>query len=141
MLPVGAFIRNLAEWNQRQDDLRGVDALAVVGNSGTHYQPRGGMDDGVVALTSASLAFARTEERTRIVPYCHSTPTPITLLGMDCTAARGIVDVDNESHATSRIVRSFLADTADWKSLGSPSSTDGVLSQLGGPYVEAVTAG
>ena len=29
------FVWDLATWNQGQDDLRGVDALAIIGNAGT----------------------------------------------------------------------------------------------------------
>ncbi len=38
LVPGSAFLWNLATWNQRGDDLRGVDAIAVVGNAGS-YMP------------------------------------------------------------------------------------------------------
>jgi len=40
-------------WNQFGDDLRGVDAVAAIGNAGTAQA-----SDGVVETTAASLDFA-----------------------------------------------------------------------------------
>jgi len=68
------------------DDLRGVDALAVVGNAG-FYMPNlssgftnTNASDGLVSLTSASLGFAvpRQSFPTRVVPYCHIDPIAFT---------------------------------------------------------------
>jgi uncharacterized protein (TIGR03437 family) len=131
MVPGSTFLWDLATWNQHWDDLRGVDALAVVGNAGTYYQP-GGLDDGVVSLTSGSLRFARSDQQTRIVPYCHTTPGDLSSFGMTCSGHRGIADIDGPSHLTAQIVRSFLADTPDWTLIGSPPSRDPYLSQYGG---------
>ena len=36
LVPGSAFLWNLATWNQRGDDLRGVDAIAVIGNAGSY---------------------------------------------------------------------------------------------------------
>ena len=36
MEPGSSFFWNLATWNQRGDDLRGVDAIAVIGNAGVY---------------------------------------------------------------------------------------------------------
>jgi pimeloyl-ACP methyl ester carboxylesterase len=36
LVPGSAFLWNLATWNQRGDDLRGVNAIAVVGNAGSY---------------------------------------------------------------------------------------------------------
>lgn len=132
-----AFLWNLATWNQRQDDLRGVDALAVIGNEGNHYAQ--GLDDGIVSITSGSLGFARSDQRTRIVPYCHVTSSFLISLVVNCTG-QGIADVDGPSHLTAQIVRSFLADTQDWTSIGKAPSQDSDLSQLGGLYVSGNTA-
>ena len=38
LAPGSAFLWNLANWNQRTDDLRGVSAIAVIGNAGA-YSP------------------------------------------------------------------------------------------------------
>lgn len=81
MAPGNQFLWDLATWNQGQDDLRGVDALAVIGNAGT-YGTTNNASDGVVSLTSGSLGFVATDQRTRIVPYCHVTPGFLTGLGM-----------------------------------------------------------
>ena len=64
-----------------------------------------GMDDGVVSLTSASAGFAVADIRARVLPYCHITPGFSTLfdtVGMSCTAARGIADIDTPAHLTAR---------------------------------------
>ena len=123
------FLWDLATWNQGHDDLRGVDALAIIGNAGTNNA-----SDGVVSLTSASLGFVQPDQRTRIVPYCHVTPGPLTGLGMNCSNHQGIADIDSASHLSAQIVRSFLADTSDWMSIGTTPNADPWLSQYGGVY-------
>ncbi len=133
MVPGSAFLWNLSRWNQNQDDLRGVDAVAIIGNAGNHYA-LGGQDDGVVSLTSGSLKFTRSDQRTRIVPYCHVTPDPVTRLGMDCDNNHGIADVDGPSHYSAQIVRSFLVDTPAWMAVGSSPAQNLWLSQTGGVY-------
>ena len=125
------FLWDLATWNQGQDDLRGVDALAIIGNAGT-YGNTSNASDGVVSLTSASLGFVEPDQRTRIVPYCHVTPGFLTGLGMSCFNNQGIANIDSASHLSAQIVRSFLADTTAWQSLGNPPSTDPFLWQYGG---------
>lgn len=140
MILGSAFLWNLASWNQGRDDLRGADALSIVGNAGSWYSP-GGLDDGVVSLTSASLGFASSEDRrTRIVPYCHSTPGFFTGLGMTCSGPRGIADIDTSAHLTARIVRAFLADEATWTTIGASPSQDPWLSKYGGMYFAYQTA-
>src|SRR5579864_1133518 len=125
------FLWDLATWNQGQDDLRGVDALAVIGNAGTEGATNNA-SDGVVSLTSASLGFVEPDQRTRIVPYCHVTPGFMTDLGMSCYNNQGIADINDPSHLTAQIVRSFLADSAAWQSIGNPPSTDPFLKTYGG---------
>ena len=125
------FLWDLATWNQGQDDLRGVDALAIIGNAGT-YGTTNNASDGVVSLTSGSLGFVEPDQRTRIVPYCHITPGFLTGLGMSCANNHGIADIDSASHLSAQIVRSFLADTTAWQSVGYPPSADPFLSRYGG---------
>jgi uncharacterized protein (TIGR03437 family) len=137
MVPGSAFLWTLGTWNQRLDDLRGVDALAVIGNNGT--APQTNQSDGLVSLTSGSLEFARPDERTRIVPYCHVTPSGLIALFVPCRG-QGIADIDSSAHLSARTVRSFLADTPDWKSIGTTPSQDQYLSQFGGVYFAAVQA-
>jgi len=137
MVPGSAFLWYLSQWNQRRDDLRGVDALAIAGNAGIYYSVANGthVDDGVVSLTSASLSsFGAPDERTRIVPYCHVPPGLVNNLVMDCFGAGGIANIDTPSHLTSQIVRSFLADTPAWTIVGHTPSTDTVLPPYGGVY-------
>jgi len=125
------FLWDLATWNQGQDDLRGVDALAIIGNAGT-YGSTSNASDGVVSLTSGSFGFAQPDQRTRIVPYCHITPGLLTGLGMSCANHQGIADINDPSHLSWQILRSFLADTTAWQSVGNPPSTDPFLSRYGG---------
>ena len=123
------FIWDLATWNQGQDDLRGVDALAIIGNAGNWYSP-GNADDGVVSLTSASLDFASIgEQRTRIIPYCHTTPG----FAVDCpNTALPIAKVSDDSHPTAQIVQSFLAGTTAWQSIGATPDQNAYLQRYGG---------
>jgi uncharacterized protein (TIGR03437 family) len=125
------FLLDLATWNQGQDDLRGVDAVAIIGNAGT-YGNTASASDGVVSLTSGSLGFAEPDQRTRIVPYCHITPGFLTGLGMSCSGHQGIADINTPSHLTAQIVRSFLSDTLAWQSLGTAPSQDPFLKADGG---------
>jgi uncharacterized protein (TIGR03437 family) len=133
MIPGSPFLWYLATWNQRGDDLRGVDGLAIVGDAGYWQANNFSTDspvlsDGVVSITSASLGFvplsyARSPVRTRILPYCHVPPgSPI-----DCTGG-GIAHVD-QAPETGAIVLSFLENTPDWQSIGNSNQT-----QYGGLY-------
>ncbi len=131
MAPGNQFLWDLATWNQGQDDLRGVDALAIIGNAGT-FGTTASASDGVVSLTSGSIGFVEEDQRTRIVPYCHITPGFLTGLGMSCSNHQGIADIDSAAHLSAQIVRSFLADTAAWQSVGYPPSADPFLSRYGG---------
>ena len=127
------FIWDLATWNQFGDDLRGVDALAVIGNAGSEGS-LSRASDGVVALISGSLDFAR-PGRTRIVNYCH---IPLSLgiqaAYLGCTGP-GVAYIDSPSHQTYQIVSSFLLDTAAWQSMGTAPAQDQYLSQYGGMVV------
>ncbi len=130
MVPGSGFLWNLGTWNQRGDDLRGVDALAIIGNAG--YWQSGNStqmlnaSDGVVSLTSASLNFARDPSRTRILPYCHSDPALFSGL-LDCSG-KSIANVD-DAPETAQIVLSFLGGTSAWQSIGLSNQT-----QYGGGY-------
>ncbi len=141
MIPGSGFLWNLANWNQRSDDLRGINAIAVIGNAGI-YQPSltGGAalsnaSDGLVSLTSASIGFvAEQTSTTRIVPYCHVDPSAFTTTALgayQCNGA-GIANVTSESQYTGEIVRSFLAGTTAWQSIGTTPATDPYLSTDGG---------
>ena len=143
LIPGSSFLWNLATWNQRADDLRGVDALAVIGNAGT-YVPSlsattqlNNASDGLVTLTSASLGFALPDATpTQIVPYCHVDPSVFTnnTLGTFACNAAGIANVTSETQATGEIVRSFLKGTTDWQKIGGTPAADPWLSKDGGIF-------
>ncbi|MGD1070188.1 MAG: IPT/TIG domain-containing protein [Bryobacteraceae bacterium] len=149
LIPGSSFLWNLATWNQRGDDLRGVNALAVIGNAGS-YVPGltsttalANASDGLVSLTSASLGFIlQTSPATRIVPYCHIDPSAFTntTFGTYLCDAPGIANVTSTSQYTGQIVRSFLAGTTDWQSIGTAPSSDPYLSTDGGMYFALVNA-
>jgi hypothetical protein len=134
MVPGSGFLWNLATWNQRGDDLRGVDALAIIGNAGywrsTIFATTqlNNASDGVVSLTSASLNFARDSSRTRILPYCHIDPDSVPYPGIDCSGKGGIANVD-QAPETGQIILSFLAGSSNWQSVGFANQT-----QFGGGY-------
>jgi pimeloyl-ACP methyl ester carboxylesterase len=121
MIPGSMFLWRLATWNQGGDDLRGVDALAIIGNAGS-FGAASNASDGVVSLTSASLLFSRDPSRTRILPYCHLdsgwyASTLIGVAGGLTCSGWGIANPDN-AWETGFIVSSFLAGTSDWAGFG-----------------------
>jgi uncharacterized protein (TIGR03437 family) len=144
LIPGSSFLWNLATWNQRGDDLRGVNALAIIGNAGT-YLPSlsattqlNNASDGLVSLTSAALGFALPDAPpTQIVPYCHVDPSVFTntaILGAFACNAAGIANVNSETQDTGVIVRSFLKGNSDWQSVGGTAAKDPWLSTDGGIF-------
>ncbi|HTS47549.1 MAG TPA: hypothetical protein VMH05_06375 [Bryobacteraceae bacterium] len=132
------FIWDLATWNQFGDDLRGVDALAVIGNAGA-WGSLNNASDGLVLLTSGSLDFAETG-RTRVVNYCHvplSSGVEAGFLG--CTGP-GIAFIDSPTHQTYQIVSSFLSNTTAWQSIGNAPAQNYYLSKYGGMVVADLSA-
>jgi uncharacterized protein (TIGR03437 family) len=130
------FIWDLATWNQFGDDLRGTDALAIIGNAGSSGS-LSRATDGVVALTSGSLDFAK-PGRTRIVNYCHIPLSPGIEAGyLGCTGP-GVAYIDSPSHQTYQIVSSFLVDSGAWQSVGAAPAQDQYLSKYGGMVVADV---
>jgi len=132
MFPGSSFLFDLATWNQNRDDLREVEALAIVGNGGG---PIGGnlshVSDGLVSLASSSLLFAAPDERTRIVPYCHTDNPLLIVFAGGCDGAP-IAKVKTPDHLTWQIVDSFLSDTPGWRTLGHAPSQDPILTKYGG---------
>jgi pimeloyl-ACP methyl ester carboxylesterase len=120
------FLFDLATWNQFGDDLRGADALAIIGNA-----VLGSKGDGVVSLTSASLRFVEPDVRTRIVPYCHISFGAALALLTGCYDS-GIAYIDSPSHFTYQIAQSFLGNNTAWETIGTPPSQDEYLSVNGG---------
>jgi uncharacterized protein (TIGR03437 family) len=148
LIPGSSFLWNLSTWNQFSDDLRGVNTVAVIGNAG-QFVPSissttalNNASDGIVSLASASAGFATKQASvTRIVPYCHVDPSvfaDIALGAFNCNAA-GIANVTSEAHYTGEIVRSFLAGTSDWASIGTTPATDPYLSKDGGTFFALVS--
>ena len=142
LIPGSSFLWNLATWNQHGDDLRGVNAIAVIGNAGTYVNnlteaSLSNASDGIVSTTSASLGFvAQNPAVTRIVPYCQVDPGAFTNTSLEpynCNAP-GIANVTDESQYTGQIVRSFLAGTSAWSSIGSTPSIDPYLNMDGGAF-------
>ncbi len=132
------FIWDLATWNQFGDDLRGVDALAVIGNAGA-WGSLNNASDGLVLLTSGSLDFAETG-RTRVVDYCHITlSSGVEADYLGCTGP-GIAFIDSPAHQTYQIVSSFLLNTTAWQSIGNAPAQDKYLSRYGGMLVADLTA-
>jgi uncharacterized protein (TIGR03437 family) len=138
LTPGSAFLWELATWNQGGDDLRGVDALAIIGNAGSMNHGSSNTSDGVVSLTSGSLAFSNDQSRTRIVPYCHVDDANGTLyvlsVGVFNCNGVGIANVD-QAPDTGQIVRSFIADSPAWMSVGTTPNQDPYLYRDGGIYV------
>ena len=137
-LGVGSqFLFDLNTWNDGTDDLRGLDVLAVAGNGGTGEESTiQGFDDGVVTLTSASIAFARLG-RTRVVPACHANLILLTLFSLYCSSNVFIADITDSSNTTGQIIVSFLTGTTAWQSLGQAIESNPVASNLGGVNIEA----
>jgi uncharacterized protein (TIGR03437 family) len=130
LLPGSQFLFDLATWNQNHDDLRGVDTVGIVGNAGGLGPVESG-NDGTVSETSASMSFALSDERTRVVPYCHGAGIFTSILGLGCDAPP-IAKIQTDNPLSWQIVDSFLSDTDTWKSLGHSPSQDKYLSKYGG---------
>jgi uncharacterized protein (TIGR03437 family) len=124
------FLWDLGRWNQGNDDLREIDALAIAGNASFDSA-----SDGVVSLTSASLTFAGVPDaRTRVINGCHIDGAAAFLLL--CSTSQGIAS----SAESQQIVTSFLAGSNTWSSVGHSPSQDGVLSHTAGRFVSVVNA-
>lgn len=129
-----AFVFDLATWNQGTDDLRGLDVFAVIGNGGTGQATFKGFDDGVVSLSSGSIAFAR-DNRTRILPVCHTGPGAVTLAALCPAGTPGIASVGGFGDISARIVVDFLGGTDTI--FGAPIKDDPYLFNSGGVELRA----
>lgn len=136
-----AFVFSLNTWNDTTDDLRGVDAIAAVGNGGTGLLTgTSAFDDGVVPLTSGSLRFYGAG-RTRVLPFCHISAGGIVgTVGLCPASAKGIADIDSATHASAQIIVSFLNGTNAWQSVGTAAESDPFLSVDGGLVIAAHAA-
>jgi uncharacterized protein (TIGR03437 family) len=133
--PGSAFLYDLAIWNQGIDDLREIDAIAVVADGGSGIVSGNGMaaDDSTVSVTSASLDFLM-PDRTRVVNYCHTRLTGLLALG--CSTQTPVAAIDSDRHDTARIILSFLNDTPVWRTVGSSTRDHPRLSTTGGILAE-----
>ncbi len=134
------FLFDLATWNQGTDDLRGVDALAIVGNGGTGRLTMAGFDDGLLALSSGSLSFV-TPGRTRVLPFCHIAGGGlITFAGLCDPTAKGIAEIQSASDPQAQILISFLNGTTGWQLIGTPAEANPALSASAGLDLETHSA-
>src|SRR5579864_5245466 len=134
------FLFGLATWNDNTDDLRGIDAVTLIGNGGTGRATTPGFDDGVVALTAASLGFYQAG-RTRIVPMCHVDGGGlVSLAGLCDSNAKGIAKTRSATDDNARFIVSFLNGTADWQTIGEAAEQNQFLSVYGGLYLRPFTA-
>ena len=134
------FVFDLATWNQGIDDLRGIDAISVLGTTSNSTAEllgimKAGFGDGVTTLTSGSLAFAA-PERTRIIPYCHTgIASPL------CSNAKGnIAEINSADHDSVRIILSFLNNTPDWRAIGQAAEQNTFLAKQAGLLVRSRSA-
>jgi len=139
--PGSPLLWNLARWNQGSDDLRGVDALAIIGNAGSLDGVAGGVtgqSDGVVSTSSAALGFANgvAANRTRILPYCHTYNNS----NVNCASGAPPIAYVDLAPSTLTILLDFLADNTAWESIGTMPSADAYLDQLGGVFFGLETA-
>ena len=127
------FLFDLNTWNQGTDDLRGISAIAVAGNiGGNESQYAAGFDDGVVALTSASLTFYR-PATTRVVPYCHTMNVLLTFANYCPAGAPAIAFLSTDpNNPVGRILLSFLTGTTAWQAVGEAGDSNLLLSRTSG---------
>ena len=127
------FLFDLSQWNQGTDDLRGISAIAVSGSGGTGVESSlSGFDDGIVTLTSSSLGFSRSGF-TRVVPYCHTANSLLTLFGV-CKSGTPVLNIlsTDPANLVGQILVSFLTGTNAWKSVGTAAEADPLASTRAG---------
>jgi len=128
------FLFDLNTWNQGTDDLRGISAISVAGNADAGGQESGvpGFDDGVVALTSSSLAFVK-PGLTRVVPFCHTMNSLLTLFGYCPNGAPTLALLSTDpNNQVGQILISFLTGTNAWQQVGESGDTNSLLSARAG---------
>jgi uncharacterized protein (TIGR03437 family) len=131
------FLFDLNTWNQGSDDLRGIEAIAIIGNGGTGTESGvASFDDGVVTLTSGSLGFYR-QGVTRVVPYCHTETSLLTFIGYCASATPTLNKITSDAaNPLTQIVLSFLSGTNAWKSVGIAAEDVASLKSTGGLMVQ-----
>ncbi len=137
MSPGSEFLFDLNTWNEGLDDLRGVDALAIVGSGGTGSESgvAPGFDDGVASLTSASLSFIH-PGRTRVVTACHASISLLVAFNFCSKDAPPIASIGDASNLVGQIMVSFLTGTNAWQSLGQAIEDNALGSTAGGINIQ-----
>lgn len=117
--PGSQFLYDLNSWNQGTDDLRGLQAMSVSGNGGTGIESTiPGFDDGVVDITSSSLAFYR-PTATRVLPYCHTSSVLLTTFGFCASNTPVLTNINTApDNPVSQAIVSYLTGTSGWQSVG-----------------------
>ena len=94
-----------------------------------------GVSDGLVSVTSASGGSfpGINDDRTRVVPYCHTTGTNAALLNCP-SGVLGIANITSSTHLSWQIIDRFLRDDPSWRNYGMPLDRDPVLSRTGGLF-------
>jgi uncharacterized protein (TIGR03437 family) len=133
------FLMDLNTWNQNHDDLRGIDAAALAGNGGTGLAVSPGFDDGIIALSSASLRFYK-RGVTRVLPLCHSANGVTTQAGLCPSNAKGIAKILAATDDNARLLVSFFTGTPDWQTIGADIDQSSFLKNGSGITVRARTA-
>jgi uncharacterized protein (TIGR03437 family) len=121
---------DLGTWNQGRDDIRQIDAVALVGELSPSVPKWPTMaahsnSDGRVMTSSGSLLFAFPAARTRMITGCH--------IRQWCKP--GVAHVSLDQHPAWLLIDSFLSDTESWRTLGHSPDEDRNLSQRGGLMV------
>jgi uncharacterized protein (TIGR03437 family) len=111
-------------WNQLGDDLRGVDTIAIAGNSiGPTQVPD---SDGLVPVSSAAISFmpSADNQRTRVLNgYCHDNAALHTMaLCPSPNNIGAIANITGPAHPSYMIIRSFLDGNDAWKKVGASES-------------------
>lgn len=130
MVPGSQFLFDLATWNQNHDDLRGVDAIGIIGNAGG-VGPVEKTSDGTVAVTSASMSFALSDIKTRVLPYCHGSGDLTSVLGLGCDGPP-LAKLQSDNPLSWQIIDSFLSGTGTWSTIGHSPLQDPLLAKYGG---------
>lgn len=125
MFQGSSFLGELAGWTQDSRQLRGVEALAVVGDGGPSRA-----HDGVVSLVSGAWLKVLGEDRVRVLPYCHEESLP----GWLCRGL-ALAKVNGRQHLSYRVVESFLRGNDNWRRIGEGPRQSRELSRFGGIHL------
>lgn len=125
--PGSSFLFELATWNQGRDDLRGLEALNVLGNAGNaSLGSPARFHDSTVALTHGSLNTGVSPGNTRVLNQCHTTGAG----EFACTGQEGyLAQIGAATQPNARIITSFFSNTNTWAEVGEAGFTNFFLRQ------------